>query len=364
MKTGKFAFCIHPIELKDIERKYGFLRYVPKKAVYQLTKRIPPMEVSKITGIASNYGSAEGWFVGVPLVTDQIMTLPEEFVIHKIIQAGKKAEALGAKVFGLGAFTSVVGDGGITIRKHLKIPVTTGNSYTVAAAIEAVKEAAMHMGKDLKLCNAAVVGATGSIGRICALLLAPEVNKITLAAQDVKGLETVAEEILQRGKGNAEIETTLEKSLKKADIVITVSSAVDAIIQPEYLKTGAIVCDVARPRDVSREVEKKRKDILVIEGGVIEVPGDVDFGFDFGFPPGLSYACMAETMILALENKYEDFSIGKKLSIEKVEEIAQLARKHGFKLAGMRSFEKVVKKEYIEGIKENIKKVAYMEMDY
>ena len=360
MNIGKFAFCIHPIDIKDIEKKYALLKYAPRKAIYQLTKRLPAMEVSRITGILSDYGEADGWFVGVPLITDQMMHLPEDFVLRKIIQAGKKAEALGAKVLGLGAFTSVVGDGGITIRKHLNIAVTTGNSYTVAVAIEAVKEAALQMEKDLRLCDAVVVGASGSIGRICALLLAPEVNRIILTAPSMESLEAVGKEIQQRGKGTVEIETDLQKALAKADIVITVSSAVDAIIQPEYLKGGAIVCDVARPRDVSKEVEKKRKDVLVIEGGVIEVPGDVDFGFNFGFPPGLSYACMAETMILALENKYEDFSIGKKLSIEKVEEIAQLAKKHGFKLAGLRSFEKVVQKEYIESIKENIKKVAYI----
>ena len=99
---------------------------------------------------------------------------------------------------------------------------------------------------------------------------------------------------------------------------------------------------------------EKRKDVLVIEGGVVEVPGDVDFHFNFGFPPRLSYACMAETMILALEEKYEDYSIGKELSLEKVIEISQLAKKHGFKLAGFRSFERVIGDEYFKAIKENI----------
>jgi fatty aldehyde-generating acyl-ACP reductase len=41
----------------------------------------------------------------------------------------------------LGAFTAVVGDAGITIAKNLNIPVTTGNSYTVATAIEGTKKA-------------------------------------------------------------------------------------------------------------------------------------------------------------------------------------------------------------------------------
>jgi hypothetical protein len=73
---------------------------------------------------------------------------------------------------------------------------------------------------------------------------------------------------------------------------------------------------------VSTRVAQERPDVLVIEGGVVEVPGDVKFGIDFGFPKGTAYACMCETMMLALENRPESYD------------------KHGFKLAGFRSFEK------------------------
>jgi predicted amino acid dehydrogenase len=96
---------------------------------------------------------------------------------------------------------------------------------------------------------------------------------------------------------------------------------------------------------------KERPDVLVIEGGAVEVPGEVDFHLDFGFPPRTSYACMAETMILALENRYESFSLGRELSLERVHEIAALAAKHGFRLAGFRSFERQVTEQYIEGVR-------------
>jgi len=89
----------------------------------------------------------------------------------------------------------------------------------------------------------------------------------------------------------------------------------------------------------------------VIEGGAVEVPGDVDFHFNFGFPPKTAYACMAETMILALEERYESYSLGRDLSLERVKIIAALAKKHGFKLAGFRSFERQVTAEYIEAVR-------------
>jgi hypothetical protein len=110
---------------------------------------------------------------------------------------------------------------------------------------------------------------------------------------------------------------------------------------------------VARPRDVSKEVAEKRNDVLIIEGGVVEVPGDVDFHFNFGFPPKTSYACMAETMMLALEGRYENFTLGRELTVKQVEEISAIAKKHGFKLAGFRSFEKAVTQSEIEAVKKN-----------
>jgi predicted amino acid dehydrogenase len=137
-----------------------------------------------------------------------------------------------------------------------------------------------------------------------------------------------------------------------------VSSAVDALIEPEDLKPGALVCDVSRPRNVSVEVKKKRDDVLIIEGGVVNVPGNVDFRFDFGFPPRQSYACMAETMILAMEENYTDWSLGRDLSLDRVAGIAKLAKKHGFEVAGFRSFERPVTSEEIASIKEKARSRA------
>jgi predicted amino acid dehydrogenase len=129
---------------------------------------------------------------------------------------------------------------------------------------------------------------------------------------------------------------------------------VDVVIHPDQLKSGCVVTDVARPRDVSLEVAKQRDDVLVIEGGVVAVPGaNLDLGFNFGFEPRTAYACMSETMMLALDGRYESFTLGKTVSREQVEIMRTLAAKHGFKLAGYRSFEKPVTEAQIERIREN-----------
>ncbi len=108
---------------------------------------------------------------------------------------------------------------------------------------------------------------------------------------------------------------------------------------------------MARPRDVSKEVAQARPDVLVIEGGVVQVPGQVDFGFDFGFPPGMSFACMAEAMILALEGRHDNFTLGRDLRVEQIDEIMKLAKKHGFRLAGLRSFDRALQESEVQQIK-------------
>ena len=348
----KFAFVIHPLSAKrDIARKYPFVKFLPESLVEWGLRHKSPMLVSHITGVRSLTGAeAEGWFVGCPLTPKLLAKLPLEEVYRKIIDTVKIAEDKGAKIIGLGAHTSVVGDGGITIAKNSKIAVTTGNSFTIATGIEGSIRAADMMGIDPANAAAAVVGAAGSIGWTCAQVLAKTCAAVTLVDLSQERLDQLAPQ-LSGAKASISTSTDIESGIRDADIVITVSSAVDEIVQPSFIKRGAVVCDIARPRDVAEAVTRARDDVLVIDGGVVEVPGGVNFNFDFGFPPKTSYACMAETMILALEGRYENFSIGRDLSMEKVKEIAALADKHGFRLAGFRSFERQVTDEYIDRVK-------------
>lgn len=349
---ASFAFMIHPMDVNDVARKFKFVSILPPVLTERFLAALPPVKVSRITGVRSPYGEADGWFVACPLTAGMMQKLPADFVLRKIIQSGRLAEKLGAGILGLGAFTKVVGDAGLTVSRHLKIPVTTGNSYTVATAVEATEEAAAKMGHDLKKASVVILGATGSIGRVCALILAPKVRRMTLVARNEHRLEELAAKILYDTGLAVNITRDTKGALRNGDVVITVTSSVDTVVEPEDLKPGAVVCDVARPRDVSVRVSEVRDDVLVIEGGVVEVPGDVDFHFNFGFPPRTAYACMAEVMILALEGRYESYTLGRELTISQVEEITGLAQKHGFKLAGFRSFGRALSDEEIEKIKQ------------
>ena len=164
----------------------------PVRLVESAVRMLPPLIASQITGISSPYGSLEGIFVGVSLTSRQMQELPTEVTLKKIIAAGKKASRAGAKIVGLGAMTAVVGDAGITVARNLDIAVTTGNSYTVATALEGTQKAAAVMGIDLERDEVAILGATGSIGSVCARILARKVNYLTLIARNIPRMEKLA----------------------------------------------------------------------------------------------------------------------------------------------------------------------------
>ncbi|RME86988.1 MAG: shikimate dehydrogenase [Anaerolineae bacterium] len=354
-----FAFIIHPIDPKrDVSRKYPFLgRVLNERQIDFFSTFFPPVYISEIEGVtsAATGKQIKGWFLACPYTPRRMMELPVRVVYRKIIQTGRMAERLGARILGLGAYTAVVGDAGITIAKALDVPVTTGDSYTVSVAVQALRKASEMMEIPLQKTAAAVVGATGAIGRACAAVLADEVPRLYLIGRRMQALERIREKMAVSARAEL-IPSTDMSVLADAQAILSATSAVRDVIPAETLRPGSVICDVAQPRDVSAMVARARDDILVIDGGMVDVPGPVNFHFNFGLPPGKAYACMAETMALALEGRFEDYTLGRRISRDRVAEITAIAEKHGFRLSGFRSFEREVTLQDIERIRENARK--------
>lgn len=354
-----FAFIIHPIDpKKDVSRKYPVLgKYLTERQIDFFSTFFPPVYISEIEGVESQATGKQvkGWFIACPYTPKRMLELPVQTVYKKLVQTGLLAEKLGAQILGLGAFTSVVGDAGLTVARELEIPVTTGDSYTVHIAVESIRKAAEVMGIRLPEATAAVVGATGSIGRVCAELLANDVGELYLIGRRTDALEELQASLQPQARARLRVSTSMD-DLRHAQVILTVTSALHDVIQPEHLNPGCVVCDVARPRDVSAKVAAVREDILVIDGGMVDVPGPVNFHFNFGFPPGKSFACMAETIALTLEGRFEDYTVGKNITRAQVEEIAAIAGKHGFRLGGFRSFEREVTEEHINNVRQNARR--------
>ncbi len=352
----RFAFIIHPIDPReDVRRRYPWLaKVLPEGWIHYLSGLWPPLKLSDIEGVESRATGERirGWLLACPLTPQRMRTSTLDFVYRKIIQTGRLAERLGAQIVGLGAWTAAIGDAGETVARALRIPVTTGDSYTVAVALEQLRRAARTLAvTPWEGATVAVVGATGAIGRAAADILADEVERVLLIGRRPRLLAQV-EAALNARPRRATVEATTDlQRLAEAAFILSATTAGRAIIHPQHLRPGAVVLDVALPRDVSLRVSRQRDDVLVLDGGIVQVPGPVDFHFNFGLPRKLAYACMAETMILTLERRFECYTIGRNIPADKVHEIARLGAYHGFEVAPLMSLGRRVRSTQWERVR-------------
>ncbi len=356
MSVPKFCFVIHPVSLEDVARYEPGAKGKGAPIVRKILEWMPSWTAVHVTGVRPPDGrETEGWFVADGLLPEQMLAFPREDVYARILRAIDLGVALGAQIAGLGAFTGVVGDGGVTIAERAPIPVTTGNSLTIAAGLQSLLRGAREMGVDPAEATVVVVGATGSIGSACVRLLSRSVGRVILVARNATRLRKLHEQIADELPCPSEATTDVSAAVRRAQLVLTATSSTQDVIQPEDLQTGAVVCELSLPHDVSRRVAALRPDVLVTEGGNMLVPGEPRFErvrepgseFDLNLPPRTALACMSETMVLALEQRFESYTLGRGIDLAKVVEMEAMAARCGFTLGGMRAFDAAITPEKI-----------------
>lgn len=365
-RKSRFAFVIHPLSQKFFRNvePLGTIAKVSPPVVLDVVEKAlayaPPFTYSHVTGITSPTGAeAEGWLITVGGTPKELMAHSPEFTYARLLDAAEIARKLGAQVMGLGAFTKVVGDAGVTVAKKAPLPVTTGNSYSASAALWAAHDALQRLGvveidsEGRMRGKAMVVGATGAIGSVCARLLALASDEIWLVSPESAKLLALKHDIERlTPRATIHVAATPGDHLADMDLVVTATSgAGKRVLDIMAVKPGCVITDVARPLDLSAEDVARRPDVLVIESGEIELPGDVRMR-TIGLPPGVAYACMAETVVLALEGRYETFTVGRDIEWEKVKEIYRLGIKHGMRLAAISGVNGVFTDEDLSRIRE------------
>lgn len=275
-------------------------------------------------------------YIGLDLTPKQIMegiyARDTQWMMDKIENAVEQARDYGCRVVGLGAYTSILSGN----CKRIKTPgtiLTSGNSLTVGMAMEAMKQAALDNGIELRKSRLAVLGATGNIGATLALMIAPQVESTLLIVRDAQSprVKSMVEEI---GRVTTRLEVTDDlHALRKCNLIAAASNSPEPLIFAEHLSEGpVIVCDVAVPADVSADVAFERPLTTVMRGGLVRLPRNEDFviaGLDL--EPGFAFACMAETLLMGLEGVAESLSFGP-IKTEGVTWALQAAQKHGFAL--------------------------------
>lgn len=365
-RRSRFAFVIHPLSqeyfrnVKALDAVADVTPGIFMDGVEKLMAHAPPFVYSHVTGITSPTGAeVEGWLITVGGTPKELMAHDPEFTYSRLLAAADMAQKMGAQIMGLGAFTKVVGDAGVTVAKRAPLPITTGNSYSASGALWAAHDAVRRLGiaevnaKGHIKGKAMVVGATGAIGSVCARLLAMAADELWLVSiEPAKLLALKADIERESPRATIHVGADADEHIADMDVIVTATSgAGKKVLDIMKVKPGAVITDVARPLDLSAEDVAKRPDVLVIESGEIELPGDPQMK-GIGLPKGVAYACLAETIVLALEGRYETFTVGRNIEWEKVKEIYRLGLKHGMKLAAISGVNGVYTDEDLARIRE------------
>ena len=335
LKVGWLFHMIDADDLTLLEPEAGRLSYEERERFLRhFAPRANPMvmssfDVQSITGARVRF-----YAIALPFTSNQMKQWLEETdffrVRHSIDKAIKVARFIGCDVIALGQYTSIVTRNATTLDLP-HVGLTTGNSYTIALALEAIERAVADRGVDQASATLAVVGASGNIGQTCAEILAPKFGStLLLGSSKPSAVRRLAG--LRERLPRARVETD-PVSLREADVVLAAANAPVPFLSADVFAPGAIVCDLSVPAAVRPDVRDLRPDVLVIGGGIARLPFGEDHGIiGLPLPPGQVYGCMAETMLLGLEG-VRDATFTGMLPAEHVFRLAAMAKRHGFGLA-------------------------------
>jgi predicted amino acid dehydrogenase len=323
----KLAFITNLRIAGDWHRVLYTSKYLPKGKDLTVLKNDPGYIIWSHFDV---YHKIEGYIIVVLIIGKEILVMNPKDVRKKIMDAALYAQdKLGVEYIGLGSYVPSVTKQGLWLEKQpeIKAYLTHGDHLTSWIALEGIRE---KTGLRIEESTIAVVGAAGLLGHPISRTLAKEAKKLILVGRNPNKLKRLKELInYENGCLRSEIiDTTDITVVKEADLVVSVTSSPDTVIEEEYLKRNVVVYDLAQPMDVTPEVCVKRPDIVKIDGGFTTIPG-IELGADLGTPKGSAFSCLGDSILQCLEHTKQN-SVGQVDPVF-MGKIGEFARKYGFK---------------------------------
>lgn len=377
--VGRFGFVVHPLTDEDFGRLDpaigGLDLATVRRFVSGVADLVDPLPIEEIEIVGADDARALGELILVPYMPADFLAMSVAKARAEVEMAVRTAQARGARVVGLGGFSSIVAQGGLALRGAGLPALTSGNAFTAVATRQALLAACARKGIVPERAHVAIVGSGGMVGHAVATLLGCHFGRLTAVgnlsrrervrernvkmaldlvralaaaaalgearpgsvAAAVAGCEGADPAAILAGleaEGRIAVAESLETSLAQADAIALATSAIDTFVRPAHLRRGAVVCDVSRPFNVDPAVARERPDVTLIDAGLVSLPPGSEAGRFAGPGPGIVYACAAETMIWALERAYDRVTPDGCMEIATILELERLAAKHGFQVAG------------------------------
>jgi fatty aldehyde-generating acyl-ACP reductase len=297
---------------------------------------IPPRDIFRVKVRSKTGAEINGVYIETFIDPDKLGTQFIRTNISKVMSAVSCAKKLKAKITTLGGFTSIVLEGDIHSFTASETNFTTGNTLTAAYIVKGIEKAAGQLDIHLNESAVLIVGATGDIGMACCHYLKKKVRKLLLCARNQHRLDQFAGQL--RGEHiRVNHSVDLHTLLPAADVVICVASSTD--IKLVNCKIHVLICDAGHPKNLCH-IPGNHTEVHLFHGGMGQVSCGYEFTPDYTKSihhyktPHIMHGCILEAMILAFENRFENYSSAKgNITIDKMEEIYSLSLKHGVKIA-------------------------------
>lgn len=298
----------------------------------------PPQIVDDIVVTSVTGKTIYGQYVESCFLPEMLASQRVKAATRKIINAMAHAQKHNIDITALGGFSSIIFENfDLEKMSHVRNVdldfqrFTTGNTHTAYVICQQIEKAAPQVGIDLSQATIAVCGATGDIGSaVCRWLDAClDVQDLLLVARNRDRLQELQAE-LGRGKILA-----LEEALPLADIVVWVASMPKGVeLDPQALKHPCLMIDGGYPKNMATTLQHPQ--VHVLNGGIVEHSLDIEWKImeivSMDVPSRQMFACFAEAMLLEFEGWHTNFSWGRnQITVEKMKQIGEVSRKHGFK---------------------------------
>lgn len=354
----KFGFIAHPTSIA-LQRQVKIIDLLDRTLaeqdrgyqarLWQPRNLVPFADFGRI--VSASGATCEGILHYLPLTAEQMLSQPRT-IAGRVLEGVQSLKEQGAQLVGLGGFTAIVGNRGLQTLDRSGVPVTTGNSLTAYAAYKNVLEAMARLEVSPVDSEVAVVGYPGSIALVIAKLLARDGCRLRLVHRGSveQGRESLAY-LPAEMHGQVRMTADIDSCYDEVRFYVAATSS-GGVIDPYRLAPGSVVVDAALPRDVL-PFHHDRKDILIIDGGLVSASEALRFGTEtLGLAPKkFLNGCLAETLVLALEGRAEAFSIGRELPEERVLEIGRIAELHGFSPSPMASYGERLREEDFQALR-------------
>lgn len=314
MKT--FAFIFFPQTIKQLQCLLPWRKIIPGFFSKSYLKNLAPFKISCIKKIRSiQEKEIQGYLIACPLISQSEDGLAQEAILERFAQAAGIAVKLGADILGLDINLPAINIKNKDLTEaRLKIPLTNGYTLTAWSIFEAVYRTAKFKNLDFKNSSLVIAADNNAIRALCAEKLYTYFTKIA-AGSDYK---TQAE---------------LAKAISEADILIYLNDTpgfLSNIIKE--LKSGAVLFVARLAKNTIAKLNSLRRDITIIRAGLVKLPFPVNPGINPGFSGQIVSAGMAETMLMAFEDKVPGYSLSGDGNVEKLEELADISVQHGFEV--------------------------------